>query len=98
MFTKITSGQIVNDVGNSASCAWADYDNDGFLDLLLARDVGIDWLFHNDGNGVFRSITNNLIGSATEGSYAAAWVNGPGGVVTHRHADHHQSQRYGPNH
>ena len=27
-FTKITTGQIVNDGGASWSCAWGDYDND----------------------------------------------------------------------
>src|SRR5438094_7135609 len=34
-FTKITTGPIVNDGGSSFGCAWGDYDDDGFLDLLV---------------------------------------------------------------
>ena len=34
-FTKVTAGPIVNDAGSWAACAWADYDNDGFIDLFV---------------------------------------------------------------
>ena len=30
--------------------AWADYDNDGFMDVLLLRVVGCNRLYHNLGN------------------------------------------------
>ena len=36
-FTRVTSGQITTDVGYSWGAAWADYDNDGFLDLFVAN-------------------------------------------------------------
>src|SRR6266568_7779918 len=36
-FTKITTGSIVNDGGFSISCAWGDYDNDGWLDLFVSN-------------------------------------------------------------
>src|ERR1051326_4492154 len=39
-FTKITAGSIVTDSGNALGCAWGDYDNDGFLDLLVANGGG----------------------------------------------------------
>src|SRR5205809_2782186 len=58
----------------TTGAACADYDNDGFLDLFMAR-LGIDWLYHNDGNGGFTSITNNLVGTATENSFDAAWAD-----------------------
>src|SRR5215468_6693724 len=50
-FTKITSGSIVTDGGDSIGCAWGDYDNDGFLDLFVANRSGQNnFLYHNDGN------------------------------------------------
>ena len=36
-FTKIMTGDIVNDGGGSFACAWGDYDNDGFLDLFVSN-------------------------------------------------------------
>ncbi len=51
-FTKITTGSLVNDGGNSAGCAWADYDNDGFPDLFVANWQGSrpNFLYRNNGN------------------------------------------------
>jgi hypothetical protein len=33
--------------------SWADYDNDGWLDVIVTRIQGRPQLFHNDGDGVF---------------------------------------------
>jgi hypothetical protein len=58
-FTKITSGSPVNDGAlgtKSSAVAWADYDNDGFLDLFISRNnpngtTGMaNLLYHNNGN------------------------------------------------
>src|ERR1041385_908672 len=45
-FTKITSGAIVSSGGNGNNCSWADYDNDGFLDLWVANSDQNDFLYH----------------------------------------------------
>jgi hypothetical protein len=53
-FTRVRSGSLVNDVANSVGCAWADYDNDRFLDLFVANGGIVrsenNFLYHNNGN------------------------------------------------
>jgi hypothetical protein len=54
-FTRVLSGQLVNDAGPSAfGCAWGDYDNDGFLDLFVAQGANLrratNLLYWNNGN------------------------------------------------
>src|SRR5262245_20864269 len=49
-FTKITTGDIVMDMGFSSGCAWGDYNNDGFLDLFVANQQGSEnYLYRNNG-------------------------------------------------
>ena len=50
-FTKISTGAIVNDGGNSFGVVWGDYDRDGALDLFVANRLNQNnFLYHNDGN------------------------------------------------
>ncbi|MBK9166073.1 MAG: CRTAC1 family protein [Bryobacterales bacterium] len=39
-----------------ADALWFDYDNDGWVDLMLVR-FGTPVLFHNEGNGKFKDVT-----------------------------------------
>jgi hypothetical protein len=59
-FTEVTAQAGVgggNDEHSIVSDAlWFDYDNDGRLDLLVAR-FGTPILYHNEGNGRFRDVT-----------------------------------------
>jgi hypothetical protein len=36
-FTKITTGSIVTVPGTAVSCAWGDFDDDGFIDLFIVQ-------------------------------------------------------------
>jgi enediyne biosynthesis protein E4 len=59
-FSRITVGPIVQDTtGGFISAAWADYDNDGWLDLFVGnRTEGHgNSLYHNNGDGTFTKIT-----------------------------------------
>jgi len=49
-FTKVLSGQVVNDGGNSFGCVFGDYDNDGQLDIFVANRLNQqNFLYHNNG-------------------------------------------------
>jgi hypothetical protein len=41
---------------NSNSAAWADYDNDGLLDLFVCCEAQRSRLFHNRGDGTFDEV------------------------------------------
>jgi len=76
-FTKVTSGRVVNDLGYSTGCAWADYDNDGFLDLFVANGWETqsenNFLYHNNGNSN-NWITIRLVGTVSNRSAIGAKV------------------------
>lgn len=60
-FTNINAaidGVISYDNETMPTCQWADYDNDGRLDILLAgysstTGRAVTQIWHNDGNGIF---------------------------------------------
>ncbi len=62
--------------GTSMDCAWADYDNDGFVDLYVVR-WGRDVMFRNRGDGTFEDVTRRLF-TTTDGSSGTDWANGNG--------------------
>src|SRR4029077_15422835 len=41
---------------STQAAAWADIDNDGFVDLIVGNENGALQLFHNKGNGTFEDI------------------------------------------
>jgi hypothetical protein len=57
-FTKVTTNAIGQTEVWTFAHVWADYDNDGRLDMFVPN-IGTmnDVLFHNDGNGAFTCIT-----------------------------------------
>lgn len=72
-FTKITSGAIVESIGNSHGASWIDFDNDGDLDLIVANDQNQqNFFFANDGNKGFVKLTN-AISNEQNDSYGTAW-------------------------
>jgi len=73
-FTKIITGDIVNDGGNSFTGTWADYDNDGFLDLFVTNVLGGDnFLYNNNGDGTFTKITTGDIVNDGGNSFGGSW-------------------------
>jgi hypothetical protein len=49
---------VDNPSGRSLSAAWADFDEDGWLDLYVANDVSDNALYRNKGKGAFEDISH----------------------------------------
>ncbi len=73
-FTKITTGIVVNDGGESRAAAWADYDRDGWLDLFVCNQNNQNnFLYHNNGNGTFTKVTSGSIVNDGGWSRGCSW-------------------------
>jgi enediyne biosynthesis protein E4 len=72
------SGGVLDQGGQAFGCGWADYDNDGWLDLYVAMYgepiLKPNKLFHNEGDGTF---TDVAVPGMTDSSQtlAAAWAD-----------------------
>jgi len=55
-FTDVTAEAGLLDPVNSISAVWADYDNDGFLDLFICCERQPNRLYHNKGDGTFEEV------------------------------------------
>ena len=84
LFTKITEEPAINDDGHSWTSAWGDYDNNGYIDLFIARDSGYythpaiaqAYLYRNNDGGSFTRMTGPEVGPiATDltASVCGAW-------------------------
>ena len=76
-FTDVTrEAGLAEPAFQTLSGAWADFDNDGYLDLFLGHENSPNQLFHNNGDGTFTDISRrsgvDLVGTAkgvTVGDY-----------------------------
>lgn len=78
-FQTISTGELVTDGGCSFGSNFADFDNDGDLDLAVANGFcsGFfdNFLYQNDGTGVFTRDKTSMPGLATPCSYGLAWAD-----------------------
>jgi hypothetical protein len=72
-FTKLTAGALLNLGDSTMSGSWADYDNDGDLDVFLANDYNYNALFRNDGNFVFTRMVADTVCRTWSHSFSSAW-------------------------
>ncbi len=75
-FLKINVGDIVNDGGNTVGASWADYDNDGDLDLFVANSGNQNnCLYQNNGDETFTKITTGNMVTDGGHSHGSAWAD-----------------------
>jgi uncharacterized repeat protein (TIGR01451 family) len=73
-FTKITSSELVQEAKYNIGATWADYDNDGDLDVFIpATNSQGNSMFKNDGNGAFEKMTTIGITTDSANSVGCSW-------------------------
>jgi hypothetical protein len=77
-FTAVVDSALQSDT-KAATCPWwIDYDNDGFLDLFMAKGmyesgVANDCLFRNNGDGTFKKMTAAEVGPMLNDQRQSSW-------------------------
>ncbi len=56
-FSDVTEEAGLLDPVNSTCSRWADYDNDGWLDVYILCEQQTNRLYHNRGNGTFEEVS-----------------------------------------
>jgi hypothetical protein len=75
VFEKITTGDLVNDVGNSWTASWGDIDNDGDMDVFVGNWGQVDCLYLNDGSGNFTKVTTGPVVQTIGQSASSSWID-----------------------
>jgi hypothetical protein len=74
-FTRITTGPLVNSGTGSISASWADFDNDGLLDVFVSKQSGLSQLFRQQAGATFLERTFLQTTLATGSSFGAGWAD-----------------------
>lgn len=72
IFTRVTTGAIVNDSGSSFGHSWCDFNNDGWEDIFInnLENNQPNFFYKNNGDGTFTKMSNIeiAIGNASTSS------------------------------
>ena len=76
-FTDVTKESGLLDPLNSNGAAWADYDNDGWLDLYVACERQMNRLYHNNRDGTFKNVAAaaGVEGDARHFCKGCTWID-----------------------
>ena len=73
-FTDVTKAAGLSSAAHSThSAAWADYDNDGWLDVFVGHERTPSQLFRNRGDGTFEDVSARAGVGATAFTKGAVW-------------------------
>ena len=75
-FTDVTKQAGLMAPINTMAAQWADFDNDGRLDLFVCCERGPNHLYRNKGNGTFEDVTERAgVAGKEEVCKGAAWID-----------------------
>lgn len=76
-FTDVTIEAKLDEPVNSITASWADYDNDGWLDVMVCSERQRNRLYHNQKDGTFEEVaeTAGLAGLPTFQCKGIAWFD-----------------------
>src|SRR5262249_25165774 len=76
-FEDVAAAAGLLDPINAHAACWADFDNDGHVDLFVAAEKGTNRLYHSRGDGTFEEVarTAGVAGSAEAFAKGAAWID-----------------------
>ena len=82
-FVEVGDSMVSQELSFSTSSAWADYDNDGDLDLFAATlspaddasSAGLDFLYRNNGDGTFGKVTDQPPATTPTRSFGVSWAD-----------------------
>ncbi len=68
-FTDVTAEiEIAAPGGRSMQCLFSDFDNDNDLDLYVANDTSVNYMYRNDGHGTFTDVSDESWAADFRGS------------------------------
>lgn len=80
-FSALPNTGITSHMGPSIAATWADYDNDGYLDVYIVNTANAgeensaNFLFRNNGDETFTRITEGEIVTDQSWSLGASWAD-----------------------
>jgi hypothetical protein len=74
-FEDVTRSAGLSDLDGVSVALFADYDNDGLKDLFVSRTFRPNQLFHNNGDGTFRDVTQEAGLGADSCTTVAGWAD-----------------------
>jgi hypothetical protein len=76
-FTDVTKQAGLLDPVNSTNSSWADYDNDGWLDVYILNETSNNRLYHNRRDGTFEDVSAKagIGGDPAAMSKGANWID-----------------------
>ncbi len=72
LFTQVFTGPVATNLSVNMGSSWADYNQDGFVDLLILGGIGNNQLYRNNGDGTF-TLDDGIISNDGGNSSAAVW-------------------------